>query len=87
MEPMLAMSRCAFQLFDAPDNLSEDQIAPLMETHGKELCATSTNKAVSQRASFVEDICAADSNQYILMGMAAVETRWGNTPWITSSCH
>jgi len=39
MESMLAMSRYAFQLFDAPDNLSEDLIAPLMEAHGKELCA------------------------------------------------
>ena len=64
MEPMLAMSRCAFQLFDAPDNLSEDQIAPLMESRGKELYATLTNKAVSERASFVKDICASDGGQY-----------------------
>lgn len=87
MEPMLAMSRYALQLFDALDNLAVDQIAPLIAAHGKELCATLTNKAVSEQASFVEDISAEDGNQYILMGMAADETRWGNTPWITSICH
>jgi molybdenum cofactor biosynthesis enzyme len=37
MEPMLAMSRYALQLFDALDYLAVDQIAPHMEAHGKEL--------------------------------------------------
>jgi hypothetical protein len=84
---MLVMSRTVLQLFDAPDNLTEDQIAPLMEAHGKQLRATLTNKAVSERASFVEDILASDGGQYILVGLAADETCWGNAPWITSVCH
>ena len=76
MEPMLAMSRYAFQLFDAPDNLFEDQIAPLMEAHGKQLRATLTNKAVSERASFMEDIRASDGSQSIQVGLAANEICW-----------
>ncbi len=40
LELMLAMSRYALHLFDAPENLAQDQIAPLMEAHGKELRAT-----------------------------------------------
>jgi hypothetical protein len=40
LELMLAMSRYALQLFDAPENLTKDQIAPLMEAHGKQLRAT-----------------------------------------------
>lgn len=40
LELMLAMSRYALQLFDAPENLAKDQIAPLMEAHGKQLRAT-----------------------------------------------
>jgi hypothetical protein len=34
------MSRYALHLFDAPENLTKDQIAPLMEAHGKQLRAT-----------------------------------------------
>src|SRR6266702_7899262 len=40
LELMLVMSRYALQLFDAPENLTTDQIAPLMEAHGKRLRAT-----------------------------------------------
>lgn len=40
LEVALAMSRYALQLFDAPENLTTDQIAPLMEAHGKHLRAT-----------------------------------------------
>ena len=40
LELMLAMSRYALQLFDAPENLTKDQLAPLMEAHGKKLRAT-----------------------------------------------
>src|SRR5260370_18256816 len=40
LELMLAMSRYALQLFAAPENLTTDQLAPLMEAHGKQLRAT-----------------------------------------------
>ena len=40
LELVLAMSRYAHQLFDAPENLTKDQIATLMEAHGKQLRAT-----------------------------------------------
>jgi hypothetical protein len=40
LEQMLAMSRYALHLFDAPEHLPKDQIAPLMEAHGKQLRAT-----------------------------------------------
>ncbi len=40
LELMLAMSRYALRLFDAPGNLTKDQIAPLVEAHGKRLRAT-----------------------------------------------
>jgi hypothetical protein len=40
LEVMLAMSRYALHLFDAPENLTKDQIAQRMETHGKQLRAT-----------------------------------------------
>ena len=40
LEMMLALSRYALQLFDTPENLTQDQIAPLMEAHGKQLRAT-----------------------------------------------
>ena len=40
LELMLAMSRYALHLFDAPENLDKDQVAPLMEAHGKQLRAT-----------------------------------------------
>jgi hypothetical protein len=36
----LAMSSYALHLFDAPDNLTKDQISSLMEAHGKELRMT-----------------------------------------------
>ena len=36
----LTMSRDVLHLFDAPENLTKDQIAPLMEAHGKQLRAT-----------------------------------------------
>ncbi len=39
LEMMLAMSRYALHLFDAPENLTNDQIASLMEAHGKHLRA------------------------------------------------
>jgi len=42
LELMLAMSRFALQLFDAPETLTKDQVAPLMEAHGKQLRATPT---------------------------------------------
>jgi len=37
LEMMLAMSRYALHLFDAPENLTNTQIASLMEAHGKHL--------------------------------------------------
>jgi hypothetical protein len=40
LELMLDMSSYALQLFDAPESLTKDQIAPLMEAHGKRLRAT-----------------------------------------------
>jgi len=40
LDLMLAMSSYALQLFDAPESLTKDQIAPLMEAHGKQLRAT-----------------------------------------------
>jgi hypothetical protein len=40
LEMMLALSRYALHLLDAPENLTTDQIAPLMEAHGKQLRAT-----------------------------------------------
>jgi len=40
LDLMLAMSSYALQLFDAPERLTKDQIAPLMEAHGKQLRAT-----------------------------------------------
>jgi hypothetical protein len=39
LELMLAMSRYALHLFDTPEHLTKDQIASLMEAHGKELRA------------------------------------------------
>jgi hypothetical protein len=39
LEMMLALSRYALHLFDAPENLTTDQIALLMEAHGKQLRA------------------------------------------------
>jgi hypothetical protein len=40
LELLLAMSRYALHLFEAPESLPTDQIAPLMEAHGKQLRAT-----------------------------------------------
>ncbi len=40
LELALAMGRYALHLFDAPENLTKDQIASLMEAHGKGLRAT-----------------------------------------------
>jgi len=40
LELMLAMSSYALQLFDAPDHLTIDHIARLVEAHGKQLRAT-----------------------------------------------
>jgi len=40
LELALAMSRYALHLLDAPEHLTTDQIAPLMEAHGKRLRAT-----------------------------------------------
>jgi hypothetical protein len=40
LELALAMSRFVLHFFDAPDHLTKDQIASLMEAHGKELRAT-----------------------------------------------
>jgi hypothetical protein len=40
LELALVMSRYALHLFDAPEHLTKDQIAPLMEAHGKQLRAT-----------------------------------------------
>ena len=37
LELVLALSRYALHLFDVPENLTKDRIAPLMEAHGKEL--------------------------------------------------
>jgi hypothetical protein len=39
LELALALSRYALHLFDAPQHLTRDQIAPLMEEHGKHLRA------------------------------------------------
>lgn len=39
LELMLAMSRYALHLFDAPEHRTKDQIASLMEAHGKQLRA------------------------------------------------
>jgi hypothetical protein len=40
LELALAMSKYMLHFFDAPDNLTKDQICSLMEAHGKELRAT-----------------------------------------------
>jgi hypothetical protein len=40
LELMLAMSRYALHLVDAPENLTGDQMAQLMEAYGKQLRAT-----------------------------------------------
>ncbi len=40
LELMLAMSRYALHLFDAPEHLTKDQIASLMEAHGEQLRVT-----------------------------------------------
>ncbi|MEO8971374.1 MAG: hypothetical protein ABI406_07235 [Ktedonobacteraceae bacterium] len=40
LELMLAMSKYALHLFDAPENLTKDQLSPLMEAYGKQLRAT-----------------------------------------------
>lgn len=40
LELALALSRYALHLFDAPENLTKDQLASLMEAHGKQLRAT-----------------------------------------------
>jgi len=40
LELMLAMSRYALHLFEAPEHFPKDQIAPLTEAHGKQLRAT-----------------------------------------------
>ncbi len=40
LELMLALSSYALHLFDTPEHLTKDQIAPLMEAHGKQLRAT-----------------------------------------------
>ena len=37
LQLMLAMSRYALNLFDASERLTKDQIASLMEAHGKQL--------------------------------------------------
>src|SRR5258708_14057258 len=39
LEMMLALSRYALHLFDAPEKLTTDQISPLMEVHWKQLRA------------------------------------------------
>jgi hypothetical protein len=39
LEVLLAMSSYALHLFDAPENLPKDQLARLMEAHGKQLRA------------------------------------------------
>ena len=39
LQLMLAMSRYALNLFDASERLTKDQIASLMEAHGKQLRA------------------------------------------------
>jgi hypothetical protein len=39
LELMLAISRYALHLFDAPEHLTKDQVAPLMEAYGKHLRA------------------------------------------------
>jgi len=40
LEQMLALSSYALHLFDTPEHLTKDQIAPLMEAHGKHLRET-----------------------------------------------
>jgi hypothetical protein len=40
LELALALSRYALHLFDAPESLTKEQLASLMETHGKQLRAT-----------------------------------------------
>ena len=40
LEQILALSSYALHLFDTPEHLTKDQIAPLMEAHGKQLRAT-----------------------------------------------
>lgn len=40
LELALTLSRYALHLFDAPENLNKDQLASLMEAHGKQLRAT-----------------------------------------------
>ena len=40
LELALALSRYALHLLDAPESLTTDQLAPLMEAHGKQLRAT-----------------------------------------------
>jgi hypothetical protein len=40
LEQMLALSRYALHLFDAPEHLTKDQVALLMEAYGKQLRAT-----------------------------------------------
>jgi len=40
LELALVMSRFVLHLFEPPEHLTKDQIAPLMEAHGKELRAT-----------------------------------------------
>ena len=40
LELALALSRCALHLLDAPESLTKDQLASLMEVHGKQLRAT-----------------------------------------------
>ena len=40
LELALALSRYALHLFDAPENVTKDQLASLMEAHGKQLRAT-----------------------------------------------
>ena len=42
LELALAMSRYALHLFDAPENLTKDELAALMEAHGKQLRAAFT---------------------------------------------
>ena len=40
LELALALSRYALHLLDAPESLTKDQLASLMEAHGKQLRAT-----------------------------------------------
>jgi hypothetical protein len=57
LELMLAMSRYALHLFDASENLTKDQIAPLMEAHGKQLRATFIAKHGYQPEDSTNAIC------------------------------